>query len=122
MTESADPESFLPLPPAVFYIMLALATGEKHGYGIMQEVAARTDGALKMGPGTLYGAIKRMLAAGWIAEADARPDAALDDERRRYYTLTDLGGKIARAEADRLKRLVDAARTQGLLGNPAGGS
>ena len=77
-----------PLTPAVFHILLALADGEKHGYAIMKDVEAQTSGQLKMGPGTLYGSIKRMLAGGLIAETDERPDMALDDERRRYYRLT----------------------------------
>ena len=110
-----DPDSFLPLTPAAFHILLALADGEKHGYGIMQEVAAISDGQIKLGPGTLYGTIKRMVADGWIEESDERPDPELDDERRRYYRLTDLGGKIVRAEAQRLSRLVDAARAKRLV-------
>src|SRR3970282_1834957 len=92
-----DPESFLPLTPAAFHILLALADGEKHGYGIMQEVAAISGGQIKLGPGTLYGTIKRMLADGWIEESDERPDPELDDERRAYYRLTDLGGKLVGA-------------------------
>ncbi len=110
-----DPDSFLPLTPAAFHILLTLADGEKHGYGIMQEVTAISNGQIKLGPGTLYGTIKRMLADGWIEESDERPDPELDDERRRYYRLTDLGGKIVRAEAARLSRLVDAARTKRLV-------
>ncbi len=111
----SDPESFLPLTPAAFHILLTLADGEKHGYGIMQEVAAISAGQIKLGPGTLYGTIKRMLADGWIEESDERPDPELDDERRRYYRLTDFGGKVVRAEAGRLSRLVDAARTKRLV-------
>ncbi len=92
--DGGGPESLLPLTPAVFHIMLALADGERHGYGIMQEVAALTDGALRLGPGTLYGSIKRMLADGLIEETDERPDPELDDERRRYYRLTDFGQRV----------------------------
>ena len=113
-----DPDSFLPLTPAAFHILLTLADGEKHGYGIMQEVAAISDGQIKLGPGTLYGTIKRMVADGWIEESDERPDPELDDERRRYYRLTDLGGKVVRAEAGRLARLVDAARSKRLVPKP----
>lgn len=119
-----DPEGMLPLTPAVFHILLALADGERHGYGIMQEVAARTDGKLRMGPGTLYGSIKRMLADGLIAESGERPDPALDDERRRYYRLTDLGLRVAQAEARRLAQLVRVAQIKQLLPQPgiAGGA
>ena len=113
--DGRDPESLLPLTPAVFHIMLALADGERHGYGIMQEVAALTDGALRLGPGTLYGSIKRMLADGLIEETDERPDPELDDERRRYYRLTDFGQRVAQLEARRLARLVDEARAKRLL-------
>ena len=110
-----DPEALLPLTPAVFHILLALADGERHGYGIMQEVAARTDGKLRMGPGTLYGSIKRMLADGLIEESAARPDPMLDDERRRYYRLTGFGRRVAMAEAERLAGMVDVARAKRLL-------
>lgn len=114
---TTDPNSALPLTPAIFQIMLALIEGERHGYAIMQAVAQQTGGAMKLGPGTLYGAIKRMLEDGWIVEVEARPDPALDDERRRYYRLTDIGQRIARAEAERLAQIVTLARTKGLLGN-----
>ena len=113
-----DPDAHLPLTPASFHILLALADGEKHGYAIMQEVAALTGGQLKLGPGTLYGAIKRLLADDWIAESDERPAPELDDERRRYYRLTDLGQRVVRAEAARLARLVDAARSKKLVSKP----
>lgn len=104
-----------PLQPAAFHILLALAGGEKHGYAIMQDVDALTQGQLKLGPGTLYGTLKRMRADGWIEESDERPDPGQDDERRRYYRLTETGLTILRMEAARLKRLLDAARTRGLL-------
>jgi DNA-binding PadR family transcriptional regulator len=110
-----DPESFLPLTPAVFQILLALADGEKHGYGIMREVGQRTGRRMRMGPGTLYGSIARMLAAGVIEESDDRPDPALDDERRRYYRLTNFGRRVAAAEAHRLAELVRLARATDLL-------
>ena len=110
-----DPELFLPLTPAMFHILLALADRERHGYHIMQEVDERTEGKVRLGPGTLYGSIKRMLADGMIEETDERPDPELDDERRRYYRLTDLGLRVARAEAERLERLVNTARSKKLL-------
>lgn len=110
------PEDLLPLTPAVFHILLALADGEKHGYAIMQEVTAITNGAMKMGPGTLYGSIKRMLEAGLIDECDERPDPALDDERRRYYRLTAFGEQVARAESKRLAALLQAATMKKLIG------
>ncbi len=113
-----DPMRFLPLTPAVFQILLAVADGEKHGYAIMQEVSARTGGKLRLGPGTLYGSIKRILEDGWIVESDERPDPALDDERRRYYRLTELGRKVAAAEAERLAELVRVARAKELLPRP----
>ncbi len=116
---TADPESFLPLTPAAFHILLALADGEKHGYGIMREVTTQTEGKMRLGPGTLYGTIKRMLADGWIEESDERPDPELDDERRRYYRLTDLGQRLARVEAERLANLVSVARAKRLVGRTA---
>ena len=116
---TADPESFLPLTPAAFHILLALADGEKHGYGIMREVTTQTEGKMRLGPGTLYGTIKRMLTDGWIEESDERPDPELDDERRRYYRLTDLGQRLARVEAERLASLVSVARAKRLVGRTA---
>ena len=110
-----DPSDFLPLTPPTFHILMALAQGDKHGYGIILDVEERTDGRFRLGPGTLYGSIKRMLATGWIAELKERPDPALDDERRRYYRLTDLGHRVAMAEAERLDSLVHLARDARLL-------
>ena len=104
-----------PLTPAVFHILLALADGEKHGYAIMKEVEAQTGGQVKMGPGTLYGSIKRMLAAQMIEEADERPDPEMDDERRRYYRLTGLGEQLVREESERLARSVKVARQKHVL-------
>ena len=111
-----QPSDLLPLTPAVFHILLALADGEKHGYGIMQEVEAITQGGIKMGPGTLYGSIKRMLASGLITAADEHPDPTLDDERRRYYRLTPFGEDVLAAEARRLMNLVGVARSKQVLG------
>src|SRR5215475_9394099 len=106
-----NPEGFLPLTPAVFNILLALADGEKHGYGIMQEVEANTKGQVLMGPGTLYGSIKRMLQADLIEESDERADPEMDDQRRRYYKLTALGRRTLRMEAERLASQVQIAKT-----------
>jgi DNA-binding PadR family transcriptional regulator len=110
-----DPQDLLPLTPAMFHILLALADRERHGYHIMQEVEERTEGNVRLGPGTLYGSIKRMLADGWIEETDERPDPEMDDERRRYYRLTDFGYRVATAEAERLARLVKSAPVKKLL-------
>jgi DNA-binding PadR family transcriptional regulator len=120
MAEEVDPRSLLPLTPAVFHILLALAGTDRHGYGIMQEVARATDGQMRLGPGTLYRSIRQMLEAGFIAEADERPDPALDDERRRYYHLTDLGQRVAAAEALRLAALVEQARAKHLISDEGG--
>jgi DNA-binding PadR family transcriptional regulator len=110
-----NPEDFLPLTPAAFHILLALADSERHGYDIMREVDERTAGKVRLGPGTLYGSIKRMLGDGLVQELDERPDPELDDERRRYYRLTDFGFKVATAEAERLSQLVKAAKSKKLL-------
>jgi len=109
------PEEFLPLTPAMFHILLALADKERHGYHIMREVDERTSGSVKLGPGTLYGSIKRMMADGLIEELEERPDPELDDERRRYYRLTDFGFRVATAEAQRLEQMVRSARAKKLL-------
>jgi DNA-binding PadR family transcriptional regulator len=111
----------LPLTPAVFHILLALGDRERHGYGIMQEVVKLTGGHMQLGPGTLYRSIQRMVADGLISESMERPVPELDDDRRRYYRLTDLGLQVASAEAERLHALVTAARTKGLLSSPLGG-
>lgn len=110
------PDQFLPLTPAAFHILLALAYEEKHGYAIMQEVEAISDGQVKIGPGTLYGTIKRTLTDGLIEESEERPDPALDDQRRRYYRLTGRGRAVLRAEAERLAQLVAQARERRVLG------
>lgn len=104
-----------PLTPAVFQLLLALASGERHGYGLMQEVLSQTGGTFRLGPGTLYGSIKRMLADGLIEESGVRPDPALDDERRRYYRLTPFGRQVAAREAQRLAQLVAVAQRRDLL-------
>ncbi len=119
MDTQPTPEELLPLSPAVFHILLALATGERHGYSIMQEIAAATDGQMRIGPGTLYRSIRQMLGMGMIEESGERPDSTLDDERRRYYRLTGFGRRVAQAEAARFARLVRAAEARRLL--PGGG-
>jgi DNA-binding PadR family transcriptional regulator len=121
MPKPAPAANLLPLTPPVFHILLALADEERHGYGIMQDVARQTNDALKLGPGTLYGCLKRMLAAGLVEESDERPDTELGreqcDERRRYYRMTDVGRSVVRAEAHRLAEAVTAARARlGLAG------
>lgn len=117
-----DSESFLPLTPAVFQVLLALADGERHGYAIMRAVAESTGGRISMGPGTLYGTVKRLLESKLIEESESRPDPELDDERRRYYRLTALGQKVVRAESRRYAELVAVARTKGLLATHAAGN
>lgn len=108
----SEPNKIVPLVPAMFHILLALADQERHGYGIMLEVERNTDGELKMGPGTLYGTIKRMREANLIEESDTRPDPELDDERRRYYRLTPYGRSVLQAETARLKRFVQVAQAK----------
>lgn len=105
----------LPLTPAAFHVLLALADRDRHGYAIMQEVEETTDGRVAMGPGTLYGTVKRLLGVGLIEESDERPDSAIDDRRRRYYRLTGLGRRVAAAEAARLEGAVEDARSKRLL-------
>ena len=121
-TQAQDPRGFLPLPSATFHILLALRDGEKHGYAIMREVEEMSSGAVKMGPGTLYGSIKRMLGDGLIEESDERPDPGLDDQRRRYYRLSGLGETVCDAEVTRLRALVERAsqmpRARGFVASP----
>jgi DNA-binding PadR family transcriptional regulator len=109
-------QRFLPLPPSEFQILLALADGERHGYAIRAEVAERTGGGVILGPGTLYGSIKRMLESGLIEESLRRPSLGEGDDRRRYYRITSLGRRVASAEARRMAALVDGAREKRLLG------
>ena len=107
-----DPGGFLPLPSATLHILLALKDGEKHGYAIMREVEDVSRGVMKMGPGTLYGSIKRILADGLIEESHERPDPDLDDQRRRYYRLTGFGRQVCDAEVERLSALVEHAQSR----------
>jgi DNA-binding PadR family transcriptional regulator len=106
-------ESLLPLPPATFHILMTLAAGDRHGYAILQDVAARTGGRMKLGAGTLYRSIQRMRDQGLIEESRRRPARDQDDERRRYYRLTRFGAAVARAESQRLGELVELARERG---------
>ena len=108
-----NPSDLIPLPPATFHILLAVADEDRHGYAIIQDVAIRTDGALKLSPGTLYRSIQRMLEQGLIEETAERPAPELDDERRRYYRITAFGRTVAKAEARRLTQLVKLARESG---------
>ena len=110
--KTRGPSGYLPLPTATLHILLALRDGEKHGYAIMREAEQMSDGTLKLGPGTLYGSIKRMLADGLIEETDERPDPELDDQRRRYYRLTGLGNRVCAAEVERLRALVARASSR----------
>ncbi len=107
-----DPEPYLPLTTPMFQVLVALAGGEKHGYAIIKDVHRRTDGKVRLSAGTLYALIKRFVQDGLIVECDERPDPALDDERRRYYRLSDKGRAVAIAEACRMEETVDQARAQ----------
>jgi DNA-binding PadR family transcriptional regulator len=105
----------VPLTPAAFSVLLALAAGEAHGYSVMQDVEAVSDGRMRLGPGTLYRTLQRLLADGLVRETQGADPQAPHDARRRYYALTDAGLGAARAEAGRLERLVTAAHDRGLL-------
>jgi DNA-binding PadR family transcriptional regulator len=113
--EQREPTSLLPLTPTVLHILLALADGEKHGYAIMHEVAERTAGTMRLGPGTLYGSIARMLTDGLIAEVHDHAAASHGEERRRYYRLTSFGHRVLQAEAQRLEDLVRMAHAKRIL-------
>src|SRR5262249_23703752 len=112
---SSDPESFLPLHRDTFHILVSLADRDRHGYAVLQDVLNRTNGKLRYSPSSLYASIRRLLDQGLIEELADRPDPVFDDERRRYYRLTELGRQVARAEARRLERLLGDARASGLL-------
>ena len=112
------PADFLPLTPAVLHILLALADGEQHGYAIAQAIEALTEGTVRMGPGTLYGSIGRMVASGLIEES-ARPRGRTgDDDRRRFYRMTPLGRRVLESETERLARVVALARAKNVLRRP----
>jgi len=114
-SEVPDPSPYVPLAPAALHIVLSLNRGERHGYAIMGDVERLSDGVIKLGPGTLYGTIKKLVAQGIIEQTDSRPDPALDDQRRKYYRLTALGASVCAAEIQRLANLLE--RTS----NPAPG-
>ena len=113
--EAPSPESFLPLHKDTFHILVSLADRDRHGYSVMQDVAERTGGVLRLSPSSLYASIRRLLEQGLIEELAERPDPEHDDERRRYYRLSRLGRQVATAEARRLERLLADARATGLL-------
>ena len=114
-TSDPSPATLLPLPPVTLHILMALADDDRHGYAIIQHVAERTGGKVKLGAGTLYRSIQRMLEQGLVEEIDERPDPAEDDERRRYYRITPFGRAVARAETQRLAELVRLARASGFV-------
>jgi DNA-binding PadR family transcriptional regulator len=115
MPKKPPASTFLPLPAATFHILMALARRELHGYAILQDVASRTEGAIRLSAGTLYRTVHRLLEQGLIVELRERPAPEEDDERRRYYRLTPLGHEVACAEGERLESLVAMARERGLL-------
>jgi len=112
---TAEDDEFLPLPTAVFHILVALADRDRHGYSIMQDVGARTEGKVRLSAGTLYSAIRRMLEQGLIEELRDSPDPDSEDQRRRYYRLTALGRRVALAEARRLRDMLSQAQETGLI-------
>ena len=112
---ATDPAALLPLPPATFHILLAVADEDRHGYAIIQEVAVRTDGEVRLSAGTLYRSIQRMVEQDLIEETAARPAPELDDERRRYYRITEYGREVALAETERLQGMVRIARATGVV-------
>src|SRR5580700_9870623 len=118
MTRNKNVESFLPMTPAMFHVLIALADGEKHGYAILKEVARRTEDKVRLSAGTLYGNLARLESAGLIAESDRRPEVVLDDERRRYYLLTEFGREVAVAEAERMEEALGQARAKKLFRKP----
>jgi DNA-binding PadR family transcriptional regulator len=113
-----DPSDYLPLTAAMYHVLVALAEDEQHGYAIIKAVSRLTDGEVTLSTGTLYGIIKRLLAEGMIVESARRPAAARDDERRRYYRLTEFGRRVVVAEAERLQKMIAAARATRLLADP----
>src|SRR6186713_95944 len=113
----ANNKANVPLTPAVLHILLALSTKERHGYGIMKEVEADSEGKVKMGPGTLYGSLGRMIEAGLIRESDKKVDPEMDDERRIYYKITGLGRAALEAELERYRKVVAVAKRKQLASN-----
>jgi DNA-binding PadR family transcriptional regulator len=115
MAADRDPNALLPLTPAMFHVLVALADEARHGYAIIKDVSARTAGKVELGTGTLYGIVKRLLAEGLAVESRTRPSAPNDDERRKYYRLTAFGRQVVAAETARLEAMVDAARATQML-------
>ena len=115
-TNTPTPQDMLPLTPVVLHMLLALAEGEKHGYGIMKAVEQDTKGQMQIRVGSLYGSIQRMIDANLIEETDERPVPELDDERRRYYRLTEFGQRVLQAESQRLANVVELAKLKHVLG------
>lgn len=115
----ANAETAGTVTPAMFHILLALADNQRHGLGIVHEVEGRTNGTVRLGPGLLYGSIKKLVAAGYIEEPSRRPPPSRDDPRRRYYRITRTGRRVLEAEAARLERLVGVAREKRVLKRPA---
>ena len=118
MPAARDPAPYLPLTAPMYHVLVALAGDEQHGYAIIKTVARQTDDAVVLSTGTLYGIIKRLLSEGMIVESARRPAAARDDERRRYYRITEFGRRVAVAEAERLEKMVAVARATRLLHQP----
>jgi DNA-binding PadR family transcriptional regulator len=118
MPKTTDIQSHLPVTPAMFQILLALADGEKHGYAILKEVAQRTEDKVRLSAGTLYGNLARLESSGLIAESQKRPETRFDDERRRYYRLTEFGREVAVAEANRMDEALGQARAKKLFRRP----
>lgn len=119
MGRNSEVEKLLPLTPAMFHVLLALADSDKHGYAIMKEVSRATDGEVSLSAGTLYAMLRRLVIADMVVEKDERPTPELDDQRRRYYRLTDFGREVARAEAKRLAEMLDLAHAKQLFKKPA---
>ena len=111
----ADPTPYLPLTPAMLHVLIALADRERHGYAVLKEIKRRTEGRVEVSAGTLYGIIRRLYSDGMIEESDERPDPDLDDERRRYYRLTDFGRRVVAAEAERMEGVLQMVRAKNLM-------
>lgn len=121
MNEIPDVDRHLPLKPVDFLVLLVLVDGERHGYGIVRDIEERTEGRTRLLPGNLYAVLRRLMKEGLLDEAEKRPAADLEDERRRYYRITDRGEAVVSAEALRMKRLVEAVESRGLLDAAARG-
>ena len=122
MNEQIDPQAFLPLTPAMFHVLVSLADHDKHGWAILKEVDERSGGKVQLSPGTLYGLVKRLLEQGLIAESEERPPRYWDDQRRRYYRLTDLGRLVAEAEVERMQAAIREALAKDLRPQAEGGT